>query len=254
MIRCENLSIGYGRREVQHALTMEFPSARLIALVGPNGSGKSTLMRTICGLQPALAGQVFLDGRPLPEFRPEQRARRFSLVLTGNVDIDYCTVEQLVSTGRSPHTGRFGHLEASDREAVARALQAVHLESFSQRPLRELSDGERQRALIAKALAQDTDYIMLDEPTAHLDLPNRIEVMTLLRRLAHEEGKGVLLLTHELELALKLSDTLWLLRPDGGGLLSGTPAELLASDLLNQTFSNGYFSLDGEGRVTLNRQ
>lgn len=253
MIRCENLSIGYhhaGKKVyVQENLHLEVHAGELIALIGPNGSGKSTLLRSICGLQAPLSGNVFFRDVALNTLSLAEQSRLFSVVLTQDVQIEYSKVHQIVSLGRSPYTDRFGRLERKDRQIIDESLERVGMLSFAQKYISDLSDGEKQRVMIAKALAQDTPVILLDEPASHLDLPNRIILDRLLESLARDMGKAVLYSTHELELALQSSGKIWLMKPGGGGLLQGSPKELLEQGEIQKTFCNEYFSIDKDGKV-----
>ncbi|MFA6589200.1 MAG: ABC transporter ATP-binding protein [Bacteroidales bacterium] len=256
MIHTTSLSIGYLHKAkpivVQKDLNLELAEAEMLALIGPNGCGKSTLLRTLSGLQAPLKGSVLVGDKELGKLSMQEKAALFALVLTEPVQIGYCTVNQLVSMGRYPHTGRFGRLNREDHRMVDKALERVHLSDLAQRPLTELSDGERQRAMVAKALAQDTPLIFLDEPTAHLDLSNKVELMVLLKDLARDTGKTVLLSTHELELALHLSDRIWLMKPQAGGIEAGTPSELIAQQSLQHIFKNDLFGFEPEtGRVLI---
>lgn len=230
VLRAENLAIGYrlsrrGQRVVADGLEVEIHAGEMVCLLGPNGAGKSTLMRTLAGLQPALAGRVWLDGRPLDNLSPAQRARLLSIVLTDRVEVGNLSAFGLVSLGRHPYTRWSGSLSAEDLAAVRRALDAVGAVPLAHRPLLELSDGERQKVMIARALAQEPQLMLLDEPTAYLDLPRRVEIMQILRRLARTEGCTILLSTHDLDLALRSADQIWLLHE--GELATGMPEELV---------------------------
>ncbi|MFA5814642.1 MAG: ABC transporter ATP-binding protein [Bacteroidales bacterium] len=217
-------------------LTME--RGQVIGLLGPNGSGKSTLLRTLAGLQPTISGLVKVMGQTIRSNQVRQTARMLSVVLTDRIDVRNLTVFQLVSMGRYPYTDWLGRAGSNDHDRIRTALEQVRLQSYSNRFFNELSDGEQQRTLLAKALVQDTPLIILDEPTAHLDLPNRISIMRLLRTLADETGKSILFSTHDLDLAIHTADHLWLLQK-GGVLLKGTPAELMAGEAFENTFRTG---------------
>lgn len=254
MIHTIGLSIGYVRNAkkivVQNDLHLQIIRAEMLAIIGPNGCGKSTLLRTLAGLQAPLKGSVLVEGKELEKLSMQEKAALFALVLTEAVQIPYCTVNQLVSMGRYPYAGRFGRLGREDLMKVEEALERVHLRALAQRLLTELSDGERQRAMVAKALAQDTPLIFLDEPTSHLDLSNKVELMVLLRDLARDTGKTILLSTHELELALRLSDRIWLMKPQAGGIEKGSPSELIAQQSLQRIFKNDLFGFEPKtGRV-----
>lgn len=211
---------------------------QVIGLLGPNGSGKSTLLRTLAGLQPAISGSVQVMGHTVRSNQVRQTARMLSVVLTDRIEVRNLTVFQLVSMGRYPYTDWLGRAGNHDNDRIRTALEQVRLKDYSNRFFNELSDGEQQRTLLAKALVQDTPLIILDEPTAHLDLPNRISIMRLLRTLADETGKSILFSTHDLDLAVHTADLLWLLRK-GGVLLTGKPADLMAGDAFEDTFNTG---------------
>lgn len=243
-IYARDLTTGYRQgtrvRVVHRGLGLALPRGKLTALLGPNGAGKSTLMRTLSGLQPALAGAVWVDGVPLRTLSPQAIARKLAVVLTDRVDVGYMTAYALAALGRHPYTRWDGWLTPEDEQIVQEAMHAAGCAGLAARMVAELSDGERQRVMIARALAQQTPIIFLDEPTAFLDLPRRIEMMHLLADLAHRTGRALLLSTHDLELALRFADGLWLMGGDGT-FVTGTPAELLQRGELLRVFS-------GEGR------
>ena len=241
VLRTEALSIGYRRTRknalvIASELKFSLRPGELVCLLGPNGAGKSTLMRTLARLQPALSGQIWLDQRPLDELRPGQLARRLSVVLTDRVDVGAMSGFGLVSLGRHPYTGWTGTLSDRDQRIVQWALHAVSAHELADRLIVEMSDGERQKILIARALAQEPRVMLLDEPTAFLDLPRRVEVMALLRRLAQENRQAILLSTHDLDLALRNADRLWLLSA-GGALYDGAPEDLILNGAFERVFS-----------------
>lgn len=207
-IYTNKLSIGYEKHIVQKELTFALQAGELVCLIGANGCGKSTLLRTLAGLQPPIDGSFV--------------AENLAIVLTERVSMDNTTVHDIVALGRYPYTSFMGTLKAEDEQAIEAAMEQVGLNTLRRdgKPYKQvffnaLSDGEKQRVLIAKALAQQTPVILLDEPTAHLDIPNRIQVLRLLRDLAHQQGKTILLSTHELDLALQLSDRILLMTQEG---------------------------------------
>lgn len=220
MITLKNLVVGYpdGRhtRQLNHAANEEAHDGMLTCLIGANGAGKSTLLRTIAGFQLPLEGTVLLGGDDVRALSPRQRAERMAVVLTDRPDVMCTTVWEMVATGRAPFTGFWGHLSGKDRGIVTRSLRLVGIEWMADRTVASLSDGERQKVMIAKALAQQTPVILLDEPTAFLDYPSRVEVMQLLLNIAHEEHKTVLLSTHDLDLALQTADRIWLFEKERG--------------------------------------
>ena len=207
-----NLAVGYRHRTVASGLTFRLTGGTLTALVGSNGMGKSTLLRTLAGVQPPLSGAVTLmaDGvaQPLANLTRRQLSRLIGVVLTDRVEVENVTVEDVVGFGRMPYTGYFGHLGDEDRRIVAEALHVTGLTPLARRRVGTLSDGERQKMMIAKVLAQQTPVVLLDEPTAFLDYPSKVETMRLLRSLAHDMGKIVVLSTHDLNLAVQLADRL----------------------------------------------
>ena len=210
------LSVGY---KIGHAvvsdINLTLQSGKLASLIGENGVGKSTLLKTLTGFLPKLEGSLLLDGKDISEFSQRALARQISIVLTQKPDIQNLTVEEIVGLGRSPYTGFFGKLHANDQQIVDESITAVGIEKLKNRMIQTLSDGERQKVMIAKALAQQTPVIFLDEPTAFLDFSSKVETFQLLQRMAHEMGKLVLLSTHDLELAVRFSDTLLQVNGDG---------------------------------------
>lgn len=230
-LQAEHLTIGYGDKIVQQDLSFSLMAGEMVCMLGPNGCGKSTLLRTLADLQPVLSGSYRLS--------VQQSAKAIALVLTERVSIDNTTIHDVVAMGRHPYTSFLGTLTDEDERIIAASLEAVGIGELNY--FNDLSDGEKQRVLIAKALAQQTPLILLDEPTAHLDLPNRILVLRLLRRLAHEEGKTVLISTHELDLALQLSDRIMLMSPRQGGVRLDTAQNLIASDAFTEAFHMDIF-------------
>ena len=245
LLVAEQLTIGYrhGRhiRPVTTQLQLQASPSQIIALLGPNGSGKSTLLRTLAGMQPPLAGQVLLNGRPLASLTPSQRATQLAVVLTEAPDANL-TVYDLVATGRYPYTGWFGRTSEEDERAISRALRQTNTQNFAHRPIGTLSDGEQQKVMIARAVAQDTPLLILDEPTAYLDVPNRVAVLQLLLCLAHEHQKTVLLSTHALDLALLMADQLWLMR--AGELQAGVPEDMVLRGAVAAVFERKGIAFD----------
>src|ERR1700722_19693409 len=213
---------------------LDIRSGQLICLLGPNGSGKSTLLRTLAGLQPPLAGSVAITGRA--DLSSAQLAKKISLVLTDRITGNNLDVHSLVALGRYPWSDWLGGLDEADLAAIDRAIEATGIEALRNRKLHTLSDGENQKVMLARALAQDTPLLMLDEPTAHLDLPSRIRLMRLLHRLARELDKGILLSTHELDLALQVADEVWLLEATGS-MHKGAPEDLILDGIFEAVFA-----------------
>lgn len=231
VIQTSRLRIGYrlkgGKEKVVHdALDLALYPSQVTCLLGLNGAGKSTLLRTLCGFQPPLAGEIRLLGQPLVSYSEARFSRTVGVVLTEKTQAGGLTVYELVSLGRHPYTGFFGQLKREDHALIEQSLDAVGIGHKARNYVSELSDGERQKAMIAKVLAQQCPLILLDEPTAFLDVTSRIETMVLLHKLATEQGKAVLLSTHDLDLAIQLGDCLWL-QEKGRPMAAGTPEDLI---------------------------
>lgn len=256
ILSTHNLSIGYSKKtaalKVQSDLNLELKAGELVCLIGPNGSGKSTLLRTLSGLQRVLDGVVRLNGRDLETLSQHEKALAIAMVLTDRIELQHTTVEEIVGMGRQPHTSWWGKLSSADEKLVDNAIASVKMEHKKQAEINELSDGEKQRMMIAKALAQDTPVVILDEPTAHLDLPNRVEIMLLLHRLAHETGKAILLSTHELDMALQAADRIWLIS-EKGGIKTGIPEDLVLDGSFGTVFqSDNYVFNTSNGNFSMN--
>lgn len=207
-ITTNRLTVGYRGHRVVEDISLSLPCGRLVCLLGPNGAGKSTLLRTLCGFQPPIAGTVTISGSDITTMSAAEVARLVSVVLTDRPLTPSLTAREMVGMGRAPYTGFWGRLSDDDRRLVSEAMQTVGVDSLATRRMGRLSDGERQKVMIAKALAQHTPVIVLDEPTAFLDYPSKVAVMKTLARLAHDEGKTILMSTHDLELAAQLGDEL----------------------------------------------
>lgn len=234
MIRLENISLGYGARRLLEGVTTRFEAGTLTALIGRNGAGKSTLLRALAGLKPLQAGTITIEGTPIAELDSAEAARRVAFVATDKVRIANLPCEDLVAMGRAPYTNWIGRLQAVDREIVADALAKVGMSDFTRKTMDRMSDGECQRVMIARALAQQTPVILLDEPTAFLDMPNRYELCRLLQRLAHDEQKAIIFSTHELDIASKMCDTIALI--DTPHLLHQSAAEMVAGGAIERLF------------------
>lgn len=207
-ITTNRLTVGYRGHRVVEDISLSLPCGRLVCLLGPNGAGKSTLLRTLCGFQPPIAGTVTISGSDITTMSTAEVARLVSVVLTDHPLTPSLTAREMVGMGRAPYTGFWGRLSDDDRRLVSEAMQTVGIAPLATRRMSRLSDGERQKVMIAKALAQHTPVIVLDEPTAFLDYPSKVAVMKTLARLAHDEGKTILMSTHDLELAAQLGDEL----------------------------------------------
>lgn len=248
ILSAKKLSIGYrlgrrGEKTVHRDLNFQLNSGELTCLLGPNGAGKSTLLRTISGVQKPLNGFLEMEGRRLSDYREKEISCKIGLVLTDKTMAGGLTVFELVSLGRHPHTGFFGRLRAEDYEAVGKALTATGIADKAGNYVAELSDGERQKVMIARVLAQECPVLLLDEPTAFLDVVSRIEIMNLLHDLAMKQEKTILLSTHDLEQALLLGDRLWLLARNEG-LRCGITEELVFSGDIDRYFSRDEIVFD----------
>lgn len=239
-VRVHNLSTGYRTKGhttvVACRINASLQAGELTCLLGPNGAGKSTLLRTLSAFQLPLDGEILLLGKQLTEYTEQQLATCIGVVLTERCDINNMTTEELVGMGRSPYTGFWGGLTMNDRNKVEEAIEWVRIGHLKGRMVQTLSDGERQKVMIAKALAQETPVILLDEPTAFLDYPSKVEIMQLLHDLARTKQKTVFLSTHDLELALQLADRLWLMDKERG-VVTGTPEDLSLDGNLEQFFT-----------------
>jgi iron complex transport system ATP-binding protein len=238
-IHIKNLSIGYRGKRVTKAVAADLNavihSGELTCLLGANGVGKSTLLRTLSGFQPKLEGEILIFGKPLESYSGKELSQTIGIVLTEKVDVRDMTVRDLISLGRNPYTGFWGRLNNEDETIINEAIAYLKIEELSDRSIHTLSDGERQKAMIAKALAQETPVICLDEPTAFLDFPSKVEIMRFLHFLAVQSGKTIFLSTHDLELALQIADKLWLMDKHKG-LTVGTPDELRQNGTLENFF------------------
>jgi len=242
----QNLSIGYltkgNQKVVATGLSVAINRGELTCLLGRNGIGKSTLLRTLSAFQPKLGGEILIDGKSLDTYTDKQLSRQIGIVLTEKPDVQNMTVDELVGLGRSPYTGFWGTLDDNDRQIVNESIRLVGIESLQGRMIHTLSDGERQKVMIAKALAQQTPIIFLDEPTAFLDFPSKVEMMQLLHRLAANEQKTIFLSTHDVELSLQLADCIWLMEPDH--LSVGTPRQLADAGALDRFITHDGIEFD----------
>ena len=257
------LSVGYTERgkknPVQSGLLLNLCEGDFVCLIGPNGCGKSTLIRTLGGIQKPVSGNIFIYDKELDKLPHSIRNRYIHTVLTDRTSVDHITVEEVAALGRYAYTNWLGSLSEQDRTCISRSLEQVGLTGFEERMLSTLSDGEKQRAFIAKALASDAPLLLLDEPTAHLDVSNRVEILTLLRNLSIATGHTCLVSTHDLDLALQLADEIWLMFPKSG-IVCSTPEEIIHEGYLDRIFGNdtlyfnaatGNFALRRSGKHTI---
>lgn len=248
-IHIDDLSIGYrskqGTNVVAEAIQTTLYSGELTCLLGANGVGKSTLLRTLSGFQPKLSGRISVLGRELGSYTDKELSTIIGLVLTEKCAVRNMTVRELVGMGRSPYTGFWGRLGGDDRQKVEEAIGAVGIPALAGRMVHTLSDGERQKVMIAKALAQETPVIYLDEPTAFLDFPSKVEMMQLLHTLTRQTGKTIFMSTHDLELALQIADRIWLMDP-AKGIRTGVPEDLALGGYLADFFVRKGIAFDRE--------
>ena len=246
-IRLDHITLAYGSRTLLEEVSASFGQGQLTALIGRNGTGKSTLLRALAGLGTVAAGSIELCGRPLAALTPQERATTVGFVTTDRVRIANLACEDVVALGRAPYTNWIGRMQEADRAVVERSLRLVGMSDFARKTMDRMSDGECQRVMIARVLAQDTPVILLDEPTAFLDLPNRYELATLLRRLTRDEGKCILFSTHDLDVALSLCDSVALIDTPS---LHHLPADAMAgSGLIERLFAGENASFDPETRT-----
>ena len=231
----ENLSVGYGAKEVLEKIDLSVGQGRFVSLLGPNGAGKTTLLRTLARLLAPLKGAVFVEGRNLAGLGQADLARIQAAVLTERPRLGLLTARQLVGLGRHPHTGLLGRLSPKDKAVVERSLELVGATELTDRVFDRLSDGERQKIFLARALAQEPKIIILDEPTIHLDLKHRLEVMAILRRLCLHEGLTIIASLHDLDTAARVSDLVGLIK-DGRVLAWGPPERVLSEASVRRTF------------------
>jgi iron complex transport system ATP-binding protein len=235
MIRLDNISLSYGSRTILREVSLHLDKGEFCALVGRNGAGKSTLLRALTA-----NNKTLLEGTPIGELSPEKMAQKVAIVTTERIRIENLLVEDLVAMGRAPYTNWVGHLQDIDREIVSKAIEAVGMSDFAKRDSSSLSDGELQRAMIARAIAQQTPIILLDEPTAFLDIPTRFEVCRLLADLAHKEGKTILFSTHDLDSAMPVCDSVAII---DGETLRKLPTNKAATEIEKIFRYNLFFAI-----------
>ena len=249
MIQIKSLSTGYRGKNnvtiVADNINATIHGGELTCLLGPNGAGKSTLLRTLSAFLPPVSGDIIIMGRNLRDYSDKELSKIIGVVLTEKTDLRNMSDEDLVGLGRSPYTGFWGNLHQKDREIVAQAIDMVGINALKNRMIQTLSDGERQKVMIAKALAQETPVIFLDEPTAFLDFPSKVEIMQLLHNLSRTTGKTIFLSTHDLELALQIADTVWLMDREKG-VMTGTPEDLALEGRLGGFFIRKGITFDLE--------
>ena len=242
-----DLEIGFilnnHKKEIVYSdINVSAAKGELVAIIGQNGIGKSTLLRTLANLQKSLSGKILINGTEINELKRIEAARIISFVSTEPVRIANLKVFDLVALGRFPHTNWAGRLKQRDRKLVQEAIRLTGLEGFEQKPVSEISDGERQRAMIARTLAQETEIVILDEPTAFLDLPGKYEIVRILNDLATNTGKSIIFSTHDLNIAMHRADKIWLMLPDE--IISGAPEDLVLNDRFADIFKDSKLQFD----------
>lgn len=244
MIELKELTLGYEQRILLQGVTARVDKGQLVALLGRNGTGKSTLLRAVMGLEKPCAGQILLQGNDIATLTPEKMAQRISFVTTEKVRIAHFRCRDVVALGRAPYTNWMGQLQAEDKRRVDEALQRVGMAAYADKTMDKMSDGECQRIMIARALAQDTPVVLLDEPTAFLDLPNRYELCLLLKQLAQQSDKCILFSTHELDIALSVCDSIMLI--DNPNLYCLPTGEMIQSGHIERLFRNEAVTFDAQ--------
>ena len=248
VLTTNNLSVGYGskkgNKEIAKNINIELQKGELVCLVGRNGIGKSTLLRTLSKMQPRLGGEILLENKSIDDYSRIDLAKIISLVLTERIPSSNLTVHELIALGRQPYTNWIGKLLQEDLDHIKEAIDQSHLTELINDRCDKLSDGQLQRAMICRALAQNTHLIILDEPTAHLDVQHKIETFRLLKKIAHELNRAILISTHEIQLATQIADTLWLMTDKN--IISGKPSELIESDQINLLFDSNSIYFDKE--------
>lgn len=244
MIQLKDLTLGYEQRTLLEKVSAHITGGQLVALLGRNGTGKSTLLRAVMGLEKPQNGEIILHGNNIASLKPEELARNISFVTTDKVRIANLRCRDVVALRRAPYTNWLGQLQGEDKEKVDNAMHLVGMDSYAEKTMDKMSDGECQRIMIARALAQDTPVILLDEPTAFLDLPNRYELCLLLRKLTQKEGKCILFSTHDLDIALSLCDTIMLI--DNPQLYSLPTNEMITSGHIERLFHNESITFDAQ--------
>lgn len=246
IIETKELSIGYNNTVVSKNISFKLLSKELCAIIGINGIGKSTLLRTLGRLQPKLYGKILIEEQPLENYNPLDFAKQTSIVLTETIVSKNLTVQELITLGRQPYTNWLGGLTNNDKKHINQSILSFELGEFKKKKCHELSDGELQRVLIARAMAQDTPLILLDEPTTHLDLYHKVQILKLLQQLTLQYGKTILFTTHEIDLAIQLCDRILIL--DGKENPFATPCELIEKGCFNTLFPSEMVKFDTKTR------
>lgn len=246
VLHTENLSIGYKNKSETNTIVqncaIQLQKGKLIALVGANGIGKSTLLKTITGIIPPINGKVHLNNKEISSYIPKELAQELSIVLTESLPPSNLSVYEIVALGRQPYTNWLGTLSEEDKLKIENAIELTEISSFKHKKHYEISDGQLQKTLIARALAQDTHLIILDEPTTHLDLVHKVTLIKLLQKLTHKTGKTILYSTHDIDLAIQLSDEIIVLTKNK--LVQDQPCNLIENGIFNELFNNENIEFD----------
>ena len=246
IIKTNNLAIGYFNRKettcIVDDINLSLTKGNFVCVLGKNGIGKSTLLRTLTKVQPKLSGEIILDGKNLESISNPELAKKLSLVLTERIPESNLTVYELIALGRQPYTNWIGKLNEDDLQQIDWAIEQLNIKELIAKKHDELSDGQLQKVMIARALVQDTEIIILEEPTVHLDLHNTIEIFSILKKLSKDYNKTILISTHEIHLALQLADQLWLLKDDG--ITSGQTESLITDGSVSKLFSTDLITFD----------
>ncbi len=249
LLYTENLSIGYKKNNhkklLMSNLSLRLEKGKLTALIGTNGSGKSTLLRTLSNLQQAISGEIFLAQKPITSFSPKEIAKYISVVLTDKTDTNLMTVNELVSIGRYPHTHWLGDFDKTDYQKIEQAMRITQVHHWAKENINQLSDGQQQKVWIARALAQDTPLLFLDEPTAHLDVINRLEIFLLLKEIAEKQQKAVLIATHDLAEILQVAHCLWFIEKNQN-LISIYANDDKVQEIITNNFTNRSIDYDSQ--------
>ena len=244
VISTSALDTGYEKKVVVSGVEIEIRRGEIVALIGPNGAGKSTVLKTIAGQLDPLGGTVYIEGRARGEYNQSEIARMQAVMLTDRMPAEKMTCEDAVSLGRYPYTGRLGILSAEDRRIVRESMELVHVEELADRDYNAISDGQRQRVLLARAICQEPEIMMLDEPTSYLDIRHKLEFLDLLRSLVEERQIGVIMSMHELELAHMVADKVICISSEGKIEMTGKPEEVFRDDTISRLYGME------EGRLT----
>lgn len=243
-IQLSSLAIGYNKKVILKDIVIASSSNQLICLIGRNGKGKSTLLKTIAGLLPSIAGNIFINHKNIVNLSDKEKSKLLGMVLSQPIEINNITVKDFIAFGRYPYTNWLGINSLTDKTKIEEALILCDLKKLENRNYSQLSDGERKKVNIARVIAQNTPFIILDEPTAHLDLVNKIEVFKLLKKLTNHHNKTIIISTHQIELALQLADKIWLLNDNT--IITKTPKDIVKTPSFNQLFNDNLVTFNKE--------